>query len=237
MERALTADEKIRRAEEIYQRRRMNETRKTTARVNVADTQKDCILFKKMILQIMVCLCIYFAFFLIKNGNYIFSEEFIKQAKEILSYDLNLQEQYKNITSFFEQNNEQVTDITPQEEAPAEETNIEENNEKQTQNADEAIGGAEATDTLSANEELIEESSSISQTKTDAEEVLQKYSLIKPLSRNNNLKVWCAQPNNRNSTKIPHRNRHCSRHRHKICSSNGRQSSFSIKPRRLPVTT
>ena len=197
MERALTADEKIRRAEEIYQRRRMNETRKTTARVNVADTQKDYSLFKKMILQIMVCLCIYFAFFLIKNGNYIFSEDFIKQAKEILSYDLNLQEQYKNIMSFFEQKNEQETDITPPEEvspeeAPAEKTNIDENNEKQTQNAEEAIGGAEATDTLSANEELIEESSSISQTKTDAEEILQKYSLIKPLSRNNNIKVWCA---------------------------------------------
>lgn len=192
MERALTADEKIRRAEEIYQRRRMNETRKTTARVNVADTQKDYSLFKKMILQIMVCLCIYFVFLLIKNGNYIFSEDFIKQAKEILSYDLNLQEQYKNIMSFFEQNNEQVTEITPPEEVPAEETNIEENNEKQTQNAEEAIGGAEATDTLSANEELIEESSSISQTKTDAEEILQKYSLIKPLSRNNNIKVWCA---------------------------------------------
>ena len=94
--------------------------------------------------------------------------------------------------SFFEQNNEQVTEITPPEEVPAEETNIEENNEKQTQNAEEAIGGAEATDTLSANEELIEESSSISQTKTDAEEILQKYSLIKPLSRNNNIKVWCA---------------------------------------------
>lgn len=192
MERALTADEKIRRAEEIYQRRRMNETRKTTARVNVADTQKDYSLFKKMILQIMVCLCIYFVFLLIKNGNYIFSEDFIKQAKEILSYDLNLQEQYKNIMSFFEKNNEQVTEITPPEEVPAEETNIEENNEKQTQNAEEAIGGAEATDTLSANEELIEESSSISQTKTDAEEILQKYSLIKPLSRNNNIKVWCA---------------------------------------------
>ena len=192
MERALTADEKIRRAEEIYQRRRMNETRKTTARVNVADTQKDYSLFKKMILQIMVCLCIYFVFLLIKNGNYIFSEDFIKQAKEILSYDLNLQEQYKNIMSFFEQNNEQVTDITPPEEAPAEKTNIEENNEKQMQNAEEAIGGAEATDTLSAAEELIEESSSISQTKTDAEEILQKYSLIKPLSRNNNIKVWCA---------------------------------------------
>lgn len=192
MERALTADEKIRRAEEIYQRRRMNETRKTTARVNVADTQKDYSLFKKMILQIMVCLCIYFVFLLIKNGNYIFSEDFIKQAKEILSYDLNLQEQYKNIMSFFEQNNEQETEITPPEEVPAEETNIEENNEKQTQNAEEAIGGAEATDTLSANEELIEESSSISQTKTDAEEILQKYSLIKPLSRNNNIKVWCA---------------------------------------------
>ena len=170
----------------------MNETRKTTARVNVADTQKDYSLFKKMILQIMVCLCIYFVFLLIKNGNYIFSEDFIKQAKEILSYDLNLQEQYKNIMSFFEQNNEQVTEITPPEEVPAEETNIEENNEKQTQNAEEAIGGAEATDTLSANEELIEESSSISQTKTDAEEILQKYSLIKPLSRNNNIKVWCA---------------------------------------------
>ena len=104
MERAMTADEKIRRAEEIYQRRRMNETRKTTARVNVADTPNDYKLFKKMILQIMICLCIYFIFFLIKNSNYIFSENFIEKAKEILSYDINFEEQYKNISSFIEQN-------------------------------------------------------------------------------------------------------------------------------------
>lgn len=192
MERELTADEKIRRAEEIYQRRRMNEARKTTARVNVADTQKDYRLFKKMILQIMVCLCIYFVFFLIKNGNYIFSAEFIKQAKEILSYDLNFQEQYKKIMSFFEQSQEQATEITPPEEATEKETDSSESNVEQTPSNQEAIGGAEATDTLSATEEFIEESSSISQTKTDAEEILQKYSLIKPLSRNNYIKVWCA---------------------------------------------
>ena len=196
MERAMTADEKIRRAEEIYQRRRMNESRKTTARVNVADTQKDYGLFKKMVLQIMVCLCIYFVFLLIKNGNYIFSEDFINQAKEILSYDINIQEQYKNIVSLFEQNeenNQQENEIIPPQETQ-EETNTEENSEQQ--NAEAEIGEAETVQeaTLSVTEEaansLEEESSSISQTKTDAEEILKNYSLIKPLERYNNFKIW-----------------------------------------------
>lgn len=194
MERALTADEKIRRAEEIYQRRRMNETRKTTARVNVVDTPREYKLFKKMILQIMFCLCIYFVFFLIKNGNYIFSEEFIKKAQEILSYDINFKEQYKNIMSYFEQKDNEEKEQLLQKENIANEIKNSENKVENIPNEENAIGGAESTntptDTLSVSEQLIEESSSISQTQTDAQEILSKYSFIKPLERNYYFKIW-----------------------------------------------
>ena len=187
MERAMTADEKIRRAEEIYQRRRMNETRKTTARVNVADTPKDYRLFKRMVIQIMACLCIYFVFFLIKNGNYIFSEDFIKKAQEILSYDLNFGEQYKNIASFFEsksETEEQVNEIIPL---------VEEVEQPETE-----VETLSAVSEEAAVEELVEESSSVSQTLTDAGDILASYSLIKPLTGTITSRFRPKEPHYRN---------------------------------------
>lgn len=197
MERTMSTDEKIRRAEEIYQRRKLNEGRTTSARVNVADSPKNYNLFKKMILQIMICLVIYFIFFLVKNSNYIFSQDFLKNAREILSYDINLQEQYNSAVTFiqnsFMEENKTVENETQENEEvvtpPAEETEeaigegvtetTQENNEEGNQDEG-AIGGAEFPDESIA--ESIEDSSSVSQTLTDANAILENYSLIKPLS-------------------------------------------------------
>lgn len=44
-----------------------------------------------MILQIAICLLIYFIFYLIQNSNYVFSEDVINKTKEILSYDIDVQ--------------------------------------------------------------------------------------------------------------------------------------------------
>lgn len=97
MERTMTVEEKIRRAEEIYARRQAGNTKKT-ATVNVnSDTKKDLKLLKKMIMQILISLFIYFSIYIIQNNNYIFSENFINKAKEILSYDINFQQTYENI--------------------------------------------------------------------------------------------------------------------------------------------
>ena len=64
MERTLSAEEKIRRAEEIYERRRGGYNTHNVATVSVSE-KKNYNLFKKMILQILICLLIYFIFYLI----------------------------------------------------------------------------------------------------------------------------------------------------------------------------
>lgn len=187
MERALSPDEKIRRAEEIYQRRREQNYRTNQTRVNVSSEPRDYGLFKKMFLQIIICLFIYLVFCLIKNSNYIFSEEFLKQSKQVLSYDINLTQQYDEISNWlasFDIQEEKETEIGLPEEtienAVIEEvsTEVEENKTETNIIAEETnVNKVEEAQTLS----IAEDSSSISQTATDAEEIKAKYSFIKPL--------------------------------------------------------
>ena len=96
MERVMSVEERIRRAEEIYEKRRQGETRPIT-KVSVNNIQKkDIKLLKKMIVQILVCISIYLVVYAIYNNKYVFSEDFIKKANEILSYDTNFGELYEN---------------------------------------------------------------------------------------------------------------------------------------------
>ena len=135
MERTLSAEEKIRRAEEIYERRRGGYNTHNVATVSVSE-KKNYNLFKKMILQILICLLIYFIFYLIQNSNYVFSEEVINRTKEILSYDINIQAIYTEIQN---QINNLSEGILPNEEGT---NNTIDNNVVNTITED-AIGGAE----------------------------------------------------------------------------------------------
>lgn len=94
MERALSDEEKIRKAIEISQRRNRNYEYQRTAKVNVK-SKKDYKLFKRMILQIIICLLIYAIFYMITTTNYIFSESVISQTSSILNYDINFNDLYK----------------------------------------------------------------------------------------------------------------------------------------------
>ncbi len=99
MERVLTVEEKIKRAEEIYARKQEGNIRKT-ATVNINDTnKKDIKLLKKMTIQIIISIGIYFFIYIIQNGNYIFSENILNKVNEILSYDTNFQEIYEGVKS------------------------------------------------------------------------------------------------------------------------------------------
>ena len=93
MERIMSDEEKIRRAIEISQRRNNGYCRTEPARVNVNE-KNNYKLFKKMILQIIICLLIYSIFYLITSTNYVFSEQVIKNTNEILNYDINFQGLY-----------------------------------------------------------------------------------------------------------------------------------------------
>lgn len=100
MERVISEEEKLRRAIEISQRRNQSYSTRETARVNV-NNKKDYRLFKKMILQIIICLLIYLIFYLISTTNYVFSDQVLKSTTNILNYDINLEKMYQECKNFF----------------------------------------------------------------------------------------------------------------------------------------
>ena len=100
MEKVLSPDERIKRAEEIYYRRKNNELSVNYERINFSNNKKDFTLFKKIVLQILICIVVYSIFYMIKNTEYIFSESVINKTKEILSYDINIQNLYNNFTNY-----------------------------------------------------------------------------------------------------------------------------------------
>ena len=147
MERTMSVEEKIRRAEEIYARRQEG-TQKRTATVTVNnENKKDIKLLKKMIIQIVVSLLIYLVVYIIQNNNYIFSEDFLKKANEILSYDMNFVQIYENIKQNIEKG---IKQINGENQGIVENT---ENNSESTENINEnAIGGAEENITDNTNQ-------------------------------------------------------------------------------------
>ena len=146
----MSVEEKIRRAEEIYARRQEG-TQKRTATVTVNnENKKDIKLLKKMIIQIVVSLLIYLVVYIIQNNNYIFSEDFLKKANEILSYDMNFVQIYENIKQNIEQG---INQINGENQGEVENTENTENNSESTENINEnAIGGAEENITDNTNQ-------------------------------------------------------------------------------------
>ena len=100
MERTMSVEDKIRRAEEIYARRQGETQRKTTTVSINNNNRKDIKLLRKMLIQIGLSLLIYAVIYIIQNNNYIFSQEFINKAKEILSYDINFQATYESLKQY-----------------------------------------------------------------------------------------------------------------------------------------
>lgn len=101
MDKTLSVEEKVKRAEEIYARRHENDYKNTTTLYLNNHEKKDIKLFKKLIIQIIACLLIYLIVYTIRNNDYIFSEDFIEKTKEVLSYDTNFSELYNNTNEVF----------------------------------------------------------------------------------------------------------------------------------------
>ena len=190
MERTITAEERIRRAEEIYQRRRMqNDIKVPTSQMN-ANNKSEYRMFKKLILQILICLLVYFIFYLIKNSNYIFSEEVLNKTRQFLSYDINFQGIYIQAEKYYNDNLKPIL----YEESQNNNTNEEQINEEQKQNSESneigGIGGGEEGIQLLNNEiqqnsiDEIQENVNqepLSQMEIDANDIKANYSLILPL--------------------------------------------------------
>lgn len=203
MERTISAEERIRRAEEIYQRRRVQSGVRVSSSTVNSKKSSEYRMFKKLILQIVICLLIYFIFYLIKNSNYIFSENVINKTREFLSYDINFQELYyqageyynNNIKAIIESSEEETNEVlnelvneivNEQIDSQAQEMI----NEEVTNIQEEAgIGGGEGGTELlsneiaqtSADEQEVVEEKQLSQMEIDANAIKQNYSMILPL--------------------------------------------------------
>ena len=176
MERIMSVEDKIRRAEAIYERRQQGNN-KQIASINVSDNnkKKDIKLLKKMIIQILVCMVLYLVVYTIQNNSYVFSEDFINKANEILSYDTNFNEIYNNIKNGIfsllqKENNETV--------------NVDENNNTQNEQNNElqnAIGGAVEENSNEVNTEEVEQKQELSQTEQDIINIKNTTTFIKPV--------------------------------------------------------
>lgn len=165
MERVMSVEERIRRAEAIYEKRKQGENRSIT-KVSINNQKKDVKLLKKMIIQILICMTIYFGIYMIYNNKYVFSEDFIKKANEILSYDTNFKEIYENIKNQIQSwisiidNNKEIK---------------EENNN----NGQEGIGGAE--ENINQENTIESQITEISQEERDIQNVKSTTTFIKPV--------------------------------------------------------
>ena len=103
MERVISPEERMRRAEEIYYKRREQGVRVTTTSVNLGKENKVS-LKKKMIIQIVVCLFIYLAFWMIKGYDNVFSDNVINNTRAVLSYDINFMNVYNQCKEYLGKN-------------------------------------------------------------------------------------------------------------------------------------
>ena len=174
MEKTMSVEEKIRRAEEIYMRRKGQNIELSRDKNNQINTQKkDIKLLKKMIIQIIVCILIYGIIYIIQNSQTIFSEQFINKTKEILSYDTNFVEIYENIKNGIITLNNNL-----QQKEQTNETQ-EENKEQEPQiDSEQAIGGAVEEQ---EEQEQVEDAKEETQEEQDINNTKNTTTFIKPI--------------------------------------------------------
>ena len=161
MEKSISQEERIRRAEEIYSRRRYNNrygeslyrSGETRNRYQPQETRKiKGKMINKMIIQMSVCVIIYTCIYMLQYSNYLFSKDMVDKTKEVLSYDISIENLYNKSNEFFSElqkkfnlvvNNEQNDNVNEKvqnentEEANIENTNTNmENGEVNNENSD-----------------------------------------------------------------------------------------------------
>ena len=202
MERAMSVEDKIKRAEEIYYKRReqavpQREYNEIRSENNMKP--KNIKLLKKMIKQIVLCLVIYSIVYIIVNSNYIFSEDFTNKTKEILNQDIDFKSLYlvmsNNINNVKEQinglnNKKDETEIQKEETQINEEQNNDSNNSNEENTSTETTNGENGESTENSNNDNIgganeagnETNTEISQMEQDANYVKSTINFIKPVN-------------------------------------------------------
>ncbi len=183
MDRVISQEERIRRAEEIYYRRQRQNLRVSSASVNFSE-KKRVSLGRKMLIQLIVCCGIYFLFFSINNSNNANIIELKKIIRDGLNYDINFSALYGNTKNYIDNlvskskyiaaNSEEII------EDKSEEKSVENSEENSEQKSEENIQDSSESEKIKNNIESTE--SNKSQMEIDAEYVKQNFNIIKPVN-------------------------------------------------------
>lgn len=175
MEKSISQEERIRRAEEIYSRRRYNNrygeslyrSGETRNRYQPQETRKIKVkMINKMIIQMIVCVIIYTCIYMLQYSNYLFSKDMVDKTKEVLSYDISIENLYNKSNEIFLNlqkkfnwgvNNEQNDNVNEEaQDQNTEETNIENSNAESSENTSEANNENVDNSKISQNDASIE---------------------------------------------------------------------------------
>ena len=161
MEKSISQEERIRRAEKIYSRRYNNRygesldrSGETRNRYQPQETRKiKGKMINKMIIQMIVCVIIYTCIYMLQYSNYLFSKDMVDKTKEVLSYDISIENLYNKSNEFFLNlqkkinwgvNNEQNDNVNEEaQDQNTEETNIENSNAESSEANNENVDNSE----------------------------------------------------------------------------------------------
>ena len=180
MERVLSQEERLKKAEEIYYKRRNQTSTPQLTTVNIG-TKKHYKFFKKIIIQIIICMCLYGMIFYLQNNTDSFSTDSINYLKSAISYDIDMKKIFEGIKQYLStfsltKENSEATGNNIIENVMTEEVDTSSNLIEVTLAVSEEVEG----NTTEANSQ--EEASSISQMEQDAEYLKSNFSFIKPLT-------------------------------------------------------
>ena len=189
MERTLSQEERIRRAEEIYNRRKQcrNDRMDYYSRPERSNTNIKMRLTKKVVIQLIVCLFIYLGIYAIQNSDSIFSKELSEKINEFLSYDIQFTKIYDHINTYFKNNPNILGGFFSTEAGEKQEENL---NEVNTENIENTQNIEILDNNIEGNEEnvqaiggAVEEVSEVqkSQTDIDIDYIKNNYDIIWPL--------------------------------------------------------
>ena len=205
MDRLISDEERIRRAEDVLERRRNTDLRISSDNFTKSEPTSKV---KKMFIQILVCLLIYCGIYYVKNSPNGKIKTYISNINSVLNYDVNFNKIYTDVCAKLDNidkklnKNNQNQDDKSSEQTQNENSNTDDGNQNVTevqeqssnQNIELGIGGS--------TEDFIEKTANFitadDEMKSDAEYIKTNFNIINPLQNS----VVTSRFGTRNSTEI-----------------------------------
>lgn len=187
MERTFSQDDRIRRAEEIYARRqRLN--KRVIREPKIGEEQKNFKLLKRVFLQMIICVIIYYIFYLINTTNYSFSESTLNKTKDLISHDYDFYSVYSSVVEsinnflYSDEKTEEKTDESTDNNEEIKNENITQNTEA---NAPEVLEDKKEENIAEINnDESLTQTEVVKTEESENERIKNKYAFALPVTRN-----------------------------------------------------